>query len=169
MRPPDPGALRIDAGLTDELYEAAFDFACYDDLRGELCEHCRPDEPAAFLAARDRLADAIDNVKYAREIAAEYAEPAAGAPQEAALHPSASPLYVCEKCGYSGATSQHQPCNYLAWRAGDPSAGPHGDLERVRKLVARLTDDQFVTVSVMDLRALLVAPSASPQGAPTGS
>jgi len=36
---------------------------------------------------------------------------------------TAKEMFVCEKCGYTGKTSQHTPCNYLAWRAGEPAAG----------------------------------------------
>jgi len=52
-----------------ELYEAAFDFGTYDDLTGDLCEHCKPEQPEAFIAARARLADAIDVVEALRALA----------------------------------------------------------------------------------------------------
>lgn len=63
--------VRIDDALLHELYEAAFALGTYDDFYGDICDHCAPPEPAAYIAARERLADAISNVKYAQEIAQE--------------------------------------------------------------------------------------------------
>ena len=46
--------------LAQEVALAALNYATYEDLRGEPCTVCCPAEPADYLAARDRLADALD-------------------------------------------------------------------------------------------------------------
>ena len=53
-------AIARDVERLRALREAAEEYGRYDDLRGDLCEHCKPAEPEAFLAAREALADALD-------------------------------------------------------------------------------------------------------------
>ena len=52
--------------LAQEVALAALDYATYEDLRGEPCTACCPAEPADYLAARDRLAAALDAWKAPR-------------------------------------------------------------------------------------------------------
>lgn len=65
--------------LAEEVAEAAAAFDTYYDFRTPCCEHCRPENPRDMDAARERLADALDNYRYAKSTAAPA--PRSGAPR----------------------------------------------------------------------------------------
>lgn len=56
-------ALLADLARLRAVEAAAREYALLDDLRGDLCATCAPDEPAHLIAVRERLADALDDIR----------------------------------------------------------------------------------------------------------
>lgn len=71
-------ALAARSHWLQEVVDALKDWNTYFDLRGALCDACKPEQPDAMIAAQDKAADALDNLAYFDEVNALAPSPSGG-------------------------------------------------------------------------------------------